>query len=185
MNTDHAKLCSSPEWAEYLAAELVPWGLDGVDATGDLLELGGGYGAATAYLVGRCRRLTVLESDPVLAAGLATRFPDADVRHGDGTASGLPAASFDLVACFTMLHHVSPPTAQDRLFAEAARLLRPGGWFAGTDSLASDGLREFHADDVYEPVDPARLPARLGAAGFVAVRTELDDEVFRFRCRRG
>jgi hypothetical protein len=33
--------------------------------------------------------------------------------------------------------------------------------------MASDGLREFHHDDVYQPIDPAGLTDRLGTAGFV------------------
>jgi ubiquinone/menaquinone biosynthesis C-methylase UbiE len=42
--------------------------------------------------------------------------------------------SFSGAACFTMLHHVPSPEAQDRLFAEVGRVLRPGAPFAGTDS---------------------------------------------------
>ena len=68
-----------------------------------------------------------------------------------------------------MLHHVPTPELQDRLFAEVARVLRPGGVFVAADSMASDGLREFHHDDVYQPVDPAGLTDRLRTAGFVDV----------------
>ncbi len=181
MNTEHDKFCASAEWAAHLAAEVIPWGLAGLEVAGHLLELGGGFGASTAALAGRARRLTVLESDPALAAGLKARFPDVDVRQGDATAIPLPDDSVDAVACFTMLHHVSPMTAQDTLFTEAARVLRPGGWFAGTDSLASDNLREFHLDDVYVPVDPDELPNRLSAAGFARASVDRGDRRFRFR----
>jgi SAM-dependent methyltransferase len=184
VNSDHERVCGSPEWAEYLAAEVVPWSLAGLDPVGAMLELGGGYGAATAQLIKLADRLTVIENDEALASALAQRFPDAAVSHVDATETGLPQASFDAVACFTMLHHVSPAAAQDRLFAEAARVLRPGGWFAGTDSLASDRLLDFHTNDVYEPVDPHLLPDRLRAAGFCGVETELGEGIFRFRCRR-
>jgi len=78
--------------------------------------------------------LTIVESDPELASGLRQRFPEADIRDGDATATGFKPDSYDTVVCFTMLHHVSPPALQDKLFAEAARVLKPGGWFAGTDS---------------------------------------------------
>ncbi|WP_406045935.1 class I SAM-dependent methyltransferase [Micromonospora sp. NBC_00898] len=184
MNTDHDLFCASAEWAEHLAAEVIPWGLADLDLNGHTLELGGGFGASSAYLLDRCDRLTVLEADPKLAAALAARFPGIDVLHADATAIPLPDASVDAVVCFTMLHHVSPQLAQDQLFSEAARVLRPAGWFAGTDSLASDNLRGFHADDIYEPVDPATLPARLRAAGFVETRADLGDRKFRFRARR-
>jgi SAM-dependent methyltransferase len=184
MNTDHDRLCSSPEWAEFLTTELVPWCLNGIDLGANVVELGGGFGAATGHLVGLAGQLTVVENDPVLAAALTDRFPQAQVHLADATATPFPDASFDSAVCFTMLHHVSPPAAQDRLFAEVARLLRPGSWFAGTDSMASDQLREFHTGDIYEPIDPAALPGRLEAAGFTNAETELRDTRFRFRCQR-
>lgn len=84
-----------------------------------------------------------------------------------------------------MLHHVHSATVQDALFGEAWRVLRPGALFAGSDSVASPGLREFHHDDVYTPVDPDRLPERLAAAGFTDVRVERAprDEWFSFSAR--
>jgi SAM-dependent methyltransferase len=184
MNSDHDRLCSSPEWAEFLTTELVPWCLHGLDLGTHVLELGGGFGAATGHLVKLAANLTVVENDPTLAADLAGRFPQAEVHHDDATGTRLPGAAFDSAVCFTMLHHVSPEPAQDRLFAEVARLLRPGAWFAGTDSLASERLRDFHEGDIYQPVDPATLPARLRAAGFTDAEVEERDGRFRFRCRR-
>jgi SAM-dependent methyltransferase len=181
MNSDHDDFCASAEWAARLADEVIPWGLGDIDLSGHVLELGAGFGASTAYLVDRVRRLTVIEADPVLAAGLARRFGGLDVRHADARAIPLPNDSVDAVVCFTMLHHVTPPAAQDEIFAEAVRVLRPGGWFAGTDSLASDDLRAFHTGDTYEPIDPDGLPARLLAAGFTDAHADLGDRKFRFR----
>jgi SAM-dependent methyltransferase len=183
MNLLHQERCSSADWVDRLGGEILPWGLEGVPLDGDVLEFGPGYGASTVVLVGAAGRLTVVESDAELASALREKFPGADIRHGDATATGFEAASFDTVVCFTMLHHVSPPEAQDRLFAEAARLLRPGGWFAGTDSRASDDLLAFHVDDVYEPIDPDALPDRLRAAGFGDISVGLREGVFRFQAR--
>jgi len=189
VNTDHDRLCSSPEWAEYIAGEVVPWCLADLDPGKELLELGGGFGAATARLIDLAPRLTIVERDPVLAQQLAQRFPRAEfpaveVCQADATATHLPAGAFDAAVCFTMLHHVSPKTAQDQLFAEVARLLRPGAWFAGTDSVASERLRDFHDGDIYQPIDVPGLPDRLRAAGFVDVQTEVQERIFRFRCVR-
>jgi SAM-dependent methyltransferase len=184
MNSGHDAFCSSPEWAEFLAAEVLPWGLDGLDPAGHVVEFGGGFGASTAYLVSWAHRLTVIEADAALAAGLAARFPAADVRHANARRVPLPDGSADAVVCFTMLHHVTPPAAQDELFAEAARILRADGWFAGTDSLASERLLAFHDGDVYEPLDPQTLPHRLAAAGFSDVRVDLGDGRLRFRAMR-
>jgi SAM-dependent methyltransferase len=183
MNSLHDAYCSSPEWAEFLVGEVLPWGLAGLPSPEYAIELGGGFGASTAYLLDWAGRLTVVEADAVLAEGLAARFPAADVRHADARRVPLPDGIADAVVCFTMLHHVTPPSAQDDLFAEAARLLRPGGWFAGTDSRASDQLREFHEGDVYEPLDPDTLPGRLAAAGFRDVEVVAGDRL-RFRARR-
>jgi SAM-dependent methyltransferase len=183
MNAGHQERCSSAEWAAKLGHDILPWGLEGIALHGDVLELGPGYGASTAVLVDACGRLTVVESEPQLASALRRRFPGADIRDGDGTATGFEPASYDTVVCFTMLHHVSPPEAQDKLFAEAARVLRPGGWFAGTDSRASDDLLAFHDNDIYEPIDPDALPDRLQAAGFRDISVGLRDGVFRFRGR--
>jgi predicted methyltransferase len=58
---------------------------------------------------------------------------------------------------------------QDRLFAEVARVLRPGGVFFGTDSLDGPGFQRLHAGDVCVPIDPLTLDERLRRAGFAHV----------------
>ncbi len=68
-----------------------------------------------------------------------------------------------------MLHHVQTNELQDRLFAEIARVLRPGAPLVASDSLASEELEAHHEGDTYNPVDPSTLPDRLTAAGFVDV----------------
>jgi hypothetical protein len=68
-----------------------------------------------------------------------------------------------------MLHHVPTAALQDRLFAELARVVAPGGVLVLSDSVASDDLRAFHDGDTYNPVDPDTLPDRLERAGFTAV----------------
>jgi SAM-dependent methyltransferase len=65
-----------------------------------------------------------------------------------------------------MLHHVPTRAEQDRVLAEAFRVLRPGGTFLGSDSLPSDGLHRFHEGDTYNPVEPAAFLTRLQVAGF-------------------
>jgi predicted methyltransferase len=68
-----------------------------------------------------------------------------------------------------MLHHVPTVELQDRLFAEVARVLRPGASLVVGDSKASPDLEAHHVDDTYNPVDPEGLEARLHAAGFADV----------------
>ena len=96
----------------------------------------------------------------------------------------LPNASFDGAVCLTMLHHVASSALQDRLLAEVARVLRPGGVFAGTDSLYSFGFRLLHLFDTMVPVDPGGFRKRLEAAGFTEVEVDTNPYAFRFRARR-
>ena len=86
---------------------------------------------------------------------------------GDGTAMPFADASFDVVACFTMLHHVPSAGAQDRLFAEVARVLRAGGAFVGTDSIGRGvGFWLLHIGDTKVLIPPAGLPGRADRRRF-------------------
>ncbi len=94
------------------------------------------------------------------------------VLDGDATNMALGTATFSAVACFTMLHHLPSSAAQDRLFAEVARVLVPGGVFAGTDSQPSWRFRLIHLADTCNPVDPGTLAARLAVAGFGQIKID-------------
>jgi SAM-dependent methyltransferase len=163
-----------------MAGTVLPRALDGIDLGPRVLELGPGYGASTRPLAARARSLTVLEYDPLLAARLRAELGSVRVVHGDATNMGFGAGSFSAVVCFTMLHHLRGAAAQDRLFAEAARVLRPGGVFAGTDSRPSLRWRLIHLGDICTPVAPGTLPGRLGAAGFTRVAVNADERLVRF-----
>ncbi|MBA2474062.1 MAG: class I SAM-dependent methyltransferase [Pseudonocardiales bacterium] len=185
MNAIHRRLCRSDYWAKLVDAQLLPWALRGVPLDGEVLEIGPGYGVTTRWLAQRTERLTAIEVDPALAAALRAEFAGrVEVRHGDGAALPFADASFDAVVCFTMLHHVPSAQQQDRLFAEAARVLRPGGVFAGSDSRLSLRFRLVHIGDTMVVVDPARLPDRLRLAGLTDARVELGSRSLRFTATR-
>jgi ubiquinone/menaquinone biosynthesis C-methylase UbiE len=98
-------------------------------------------GPATDVLAGRADRLTTLQIDRGLANTLRQRLGDGvEVVDGDATAMPFSDGAFSAVACFTMLHHVPSTDAQDRVFGEVYRVLRPGAPFAGTDSTGR-GIR--------------------------------------------
>ena len=82
-----------------------------------------------------------------------------------------------------MLHHVPTIALQNKILAEAFRVLRPGGVLIGSDSLASNDLHHFHADDTYNPVDPASLLGRLQTLGFDEITIMVDD-VLKFVARK-
>ena len=92
--------------------------------------------------------------------------------------------SYSTVVLFTVLHHVPSGCQQDRLFAEAYRVLRPGVTFVGVDSLPSLLMTIFHIRDTMMLVDPAGLPARLESAGFREITTEIRAGRFRFCAKR-
>ena len=120
------------------------------------------------------------------AAALEKRLNDSGVCvvHGDGAAIPFADGSFSSVVAFTMLHHVPTAALQDRLLAEARRVLRPGGTFAGFDGVGSFLFRLIHLGDTYNPVNPDAFGQRLEAAGFADVVVERGTARFRFRARR-
>jgi hypothetical protein len=83
-----------------------------------------------------------------------------------------------------MLHHVPSVSEQDAVFAEALRVLRPGGVFAGSDGLDSRGFRLLHLGDTCLPVPPETAVERLTRAGFVDVEIDTGGGSFRFRAHR-
>jgi SAM-dependent methyltransferase len=186
VNWLHHKVCRSDRWRCRLSAELLPWTLRGVELGGDLLEIGPGPGMTTDLLRELNCRLTVLEIDAVAAATLRERLSGTNVRvvHGDGAAMPFPDGSFSAVVAFTMLHHVPTVVAQDYLFSEAWRVLRPGGVFAGFDGVDSLLFRLIHLGDDYTPVNPKTLARRLERAGFTDRAIEQGRRRFRFRAKR-
>jgi SAM-dependent methyltransferase len=186
MNRFHRWYCRSSHWKRRVRERLLPWALAGVDLGDDLLEIGPGPGMTTDVLMRRVARMTAVEVDPRLAEGLERRTHGTNllVIHADATRLPLPAASVSAVVCFTMLHHVPSPAMQDRLLAEAARVLRPGGLFAGSDSRTGSWFRLVHRGDTLVPVDPATFPRRLATAGFNGARVSLAPGAFRFHAQR-
>ena len=176
MNPEHLELLQSDGWRDLLHDFIVPFAFGDLpfDALGnDVLEIGPGPGRTTDILRAQIPVLTALEIDPNLARELADRIGDrVDVIEGDATAMPFESGRFSAVVSFTMLHHVPTVDLQDRLFAEAARVLRPDSLFVASDSVASSELAALHDDDTYNPIDPATLEGRLLHAGFrrVAVR---------------
>jgi len=185
VNEGHAALCSSSEWALHIADTVLPEALGDLTLGVEVLEVGPGYGASTEQLSRGGGRLTAIEIDEAIAAELTKRFPAVTVVRGSAVDLPFPAGRFTAVVCFTMLHHVSSVAAQDAFFAQARRVLAPGGLFAGSDSMADPRLREFHADDRYVPVDPATLPDRLRRPGFtdIDVRITAPGKRFAFTAR--
>ena len=161
MNRLHHWYCNREAWKRRVREELVPPAIEGLELGDEVLEIGPGFGPASEVLTGRVRRLTALEIDTGLARSLRERLGDrAEIVDGDATAMPFPDASFDAAVCFTMLHHVPTVEAQDRLFAEVGRVLRPGGCSPGpTASEGASASRSFTSATRRTSSIPRRCPA--------------------------
>ncbi|MEX2081673.1 MAG: class I SAM-dependent methyltransferase [Dehalococcoidia bacterium] len=185
MNKAHLEFCGGAEWAGVLRAYVIPWTVGSVDLGEHLLEAGPGPGATTEILRAMVPAMTAIEIDPELAAQLRGKLTGTNVTVVEGDATKLPFGDghFSAAICLTMLHHVPTPELQDRLLAELARVVRPGGYVLGSDSLDSDEFRSFHDGDTCVPMDPATLPGRLSAAGLDEVVVETNEFALRFAGR--
>jgi len=185
MNRFHLWFCRSSRWRKRIGPRMA-WVLAGLELGPEVLEVGPGPGLTTDILRRSAEHVTAVEIDPALAESLRLRLQDSNVAVLEGDASSLPFddARFSGAVSFTMLHHVPSRELQDRILHEVFRVLRPGGHFAGSDSLPSPSMRLIHIGDTMVLVDPKTFGARLEAAGFRDVSIEPVGQAFRFRARR-
>ena len=115
----------------------------------DVLDIGTGTGRMLRLLAGRIERGVGIDASremlSIARAELeAPEYRHCHVRHGDMYRTGIEAASFDAVVVHMVLHYADRPAA---VFAEAARLLRPGGQLIVVDFAPHrlETLRQEHA----------------------------------------
>ena len=82
-----------------------------------------------------------IEDSPEVAE---RRRTDAEFVSYDGRRLPFDDGSFELVYCKQVLEHVEHP---GELVGEAARVLQPGGWLAGSTSQ----LEAFHSRSIFNP----------------------------------
>jgi len=112
----------------------------------DVLEVGSGRGGGASFIARyhRPARMTGVDFSPTAVALCEQRHAavaNLSFRTGDAEALPFPDASFDAVINVESSHcygHV------DRFFAEAARVLRPGGWFLYTDFRSAEDMPALH-----------------------------------------
>lgn len=94
---------------------------------GDVVDIASGDGVLAELLAPRARSVTCLDiSERVVAAGQERLSPHGNVRFEQGDMHELPLedASADTVL---LLHALTYTKRPERVFAEVARVLRPGG----------------------------------------------------------
>ena len=96
-----------------------------------VVDLGSGTGLSTRLWAERAEEVIGVEASREMReqAEAATSAENVRFVHAYAQATGVPDAAADIVTCSQALHWMEPePT-----FAEAARILRPGGVFAAYD----------------------------------------------------
>lgn len=105
--------------------------LAGVERPSLVVDLGSGTGTSTRYWADRAARVVGVEPSPDMRAQAraATAAPNVAFIEGFSHETNLADDCADLDTCSQSLHWMLP----DPTFAEAARILRPGGVFAACD----------------------------------------------------
>ncbi len=143
MNEGHMAYLVSPEWAEQLRTNLLPWIRSAGDLGDDVLEIGPGPGLTTDLLRDLAQSVTAVEIDEALAGNLAKRMAGSNVQVHLGDAGHLAFATdrFSAATSFSMLHHVPTADHQDQILKEICRVLEPGGTFFATDARDVELIR--------------------------------------------
>jgi SAM-dependent methyltransferase len=125
---------------------------------GHALDAACGTGRLAAILDSGGHSITGVDSSPDMLAVAGRKLPGADLALGELQALPLPDATVDAVTCGLALAHVADLTP---VFAEFARVLRPGGHLITSDihwqSLYLGGIASVVEDDgAYRQLPAAR-----------------------------
>ena len=124
------------------------------------LDFGCGSGNVTAHLGELGMDVTAADVSPEFLRAVGRRFGVPTVQLNGRDLAGVPDASFDLVAAYSVLHHIPDYLASVR---ELARVVRPGG-VVYIDHEANDGFWAPDGCGHLLRVDCERR--RLGRPGF-------------------
>jgi ubiquinone/menaquinone biosynthesis C-methylase UbiE len=123
-------------------------------ASGDVLEIGGGTGANLDFYSGGVRTLTLTEPEkPMLRRlqrSIDTRRPDAKLMRAPAEDLPFADASFDTVVSTLVLCTVDD---QPRALREVRRVLRPGGRFLFIEHVRSEDPKLAKTQDRMAPIN--------------------------------
>lgn len=130
------------------------------------IEVGPGHGEFLAALSPRYQRVIALDNAAsmlALAQDEASELHNIEFIHGDTRAPALPQGQADCVVVNMVLHHVPSPAD---IFADAARLLKPGGILSVTDLCSHDqNWAQEACGDLWLGFEPEDLNQWAAAAG--------------------
>jgi SAM-dependent methyltransferase len=159
--------------------ELVP-----EDGKASWIDVACGPGVISRAVAGRVGSVSGVDLTPAMIEEAERRAGEEGVENvvfalGDATALDFPDGSFDGAITRLSLHHIPAP---ERVVAEMARVVRPGGWVAVSDLAADeDGEAAAWREEIERLRDPShwacQTPERLrkmgDAAGLVVDHEEL------------
>lgn len=143
-----------------------------------ILDVGCGTGRSRQIYEDRSSRYAGLDLSLASLRLARARFPGSGWLQADACRLPFGAASFDVVAFSSVLHHLADRRAA---LAEASRVLRPGGWvFAFDPNLLHPAMLLFRhpGSPLYRaagvspderPLLPAALRRDFHQAGFAAI----------------
>ena len=147
---------------------------------GEVLSVGSGWHPGRHLFPAPAFRLVAVDSDPERVAGVAETGRADEAQVGYAGRLGFPSDSFDIVLYRLVLHHIAYQGPLAPCFAEAARLLRPGGAMIAVEpgrrhpvglglAIANrvGAATAIHGtpDDI--PLSPRRLVSEARAVGLV------------------
>jgi SAM-dependent methyltransferase len=94
---------------------------------GDVLSIGAGWHPGRHLFPAPAFRIVAVDSDPERVAGVRRLNRADEARLGYAGNLDFPAASFDVLLYRLVLHHIAYQGPLAPCFAEASRLLKPGG----------------------------------------------------------
>jgi SAM-dependent methyltransferase len=95
----------------------------------NVLDVGCGDGYGARLMAQTARAVLGVDQDAAAVAEAVDKYPAANLRFSVCGVAGLASldeGAYDLITCFELIEHVHEPE-QERLAAEIARLLAPGG----------------------------------------------------------
>lgn len=136
----------------------------GTERPAQVVDLGCGTGLSTRYWSDKAERIVGIEPTPDMRyqAHAQTKAPNISYRDGFSHATGLPPRSTQIVCCIQSLHWMEPTTT----FAEAGRILAPGGVFVACDYDWPPTTAAWEADAAFKSCmrTARRLEKELGTA---------------------
>lgn len=133
------------------------------------IEIGPGDGAFLTELAQRYRRVIALDNADAMLDRAKTSIAQQQLANveavlGDSRSAALPQGEADCVVANMVLHHVASPAD---IFADAARLLRPGGLLCVTDLCRHDqNWAKEACGDLWLGFEPDDLSQWAWPAGF-------------------